>query len=242
MVKPVLYGENDKQRKETQQLLLYGLSSVLRLLHPFMPYVTEELWHHLPDSEGSIMVADFPKADESLVDREAEEQMAVVMDVTTAIRNIRGEMNIAPAAQVDAVVFGPDSLNNIVQAHGHYIRDLARLSSLTLRRDGKRPRVAASAVVRELELFVPLEGVLDLKEESQRLQKEITKLEPELARSKKKLANKEFLDRAPEDVVAKERDKFRYPKCGNADATATLGVPRSIRSLKKDAIEISHVN
>jgi valyl-tRNA synthetase len=154
------------------------------------------------------MLADFPKADESIIDRQAEEQMAVVMDVTTALRNIRGEMNIAPATQVDAVVFGPDSLTSIVQAHSHYIKDLARLANLGLQRDGKRPRVAASAVVRELELFVPLEGVLDFKEESQRLQKEISKLEPELARSQKKLANKEFLDRAPEDVVAKERDKF----------------------------------
>ena len=208
MIKPVLYGDNQEEREETQQFLLYGLSSILRLLHPFMPYVTEELWNHLPNTEGSIMVADFPKWDDSLVDLQAEKQMAVVMDVTTAIRNIRGEMNIAPAAQVDAVVFGPDNLTGVVEMHGNYIGDLARLSNLEMHRDGKRPRVAASAVVRELELFVPLEGVLDFEEESHRLQKEISKLEPELARSRKKLANKEFLNRAPEDVVTKERDKF----------------------------------
>ena len=83
MIKPVLYGDDENERKETQQFLLYGLSSVLRLLHPIMPYVTEELWHHLPDNEGSIMVADFPRPDESLVDRQGEEQMAVMMDVTT---------------------------------------------------------------------------------------------------------------------------------------------------------------
>jgi valyl-tRNA synthetase len=162
----------------------------------------------MPNEEGSIMVADFPEPDESLVDRQAEEEMAVVMDVTTAIRNIRGEMNVAPAAQVEAVIFGPDSLTGIVQTHGHYIEDLARLSSLKMQRNGERPKVAASAVVRELELFVPLEGVLDFEEESQRLKKEISKLEPELARSKKKLANNQFLNRAPEDVVAKEREKF----------------------------------
>jgi valyl-tRNA synthetase len=208
MVKPVLYSDNQKEREETQQFLLYGLSSILRLLHPFMPYVTEELWDHLPNTEGSIMVADFPKPDEALVNLRAEEEMAVVMDLTTAIRNIRGEMNIAPAAQVDAVVFGPDNLTSAVKAHGHYIEDLARLSTLEIQRDGKRPRAAASAVVRELELFVPLEGVLDFEEEIRRLRKEISKLQPELARSKKKLANDEFLNRAPEDVVAKERDKY----------------------------------
>jgi valyl-tRNA synthetase len=208
MIKPVLYGDDETDRKETQQFLLHGLSSVLRLLHPFMPYVTEELWQHLPDHEGSIMVAEFPRRDESLVDRLGEEQMAVMMDVTTAIRNIRGEMNVAPAAQVDTVVFGPHSLTSIVKTHSHYIEDLARLSSLEVVQDGERPRVAASAVVRELELFVPLEGVLDFKEENRRLQKEIGKLEPELARTRKKLTNDAFLTRAPADIVAKEKEKL----------------------------------
>ncbi|MEJ2235251.1 MAG: valine--tRNA ligase [Syntrophobacterales bacterium] len=209
MIKPVLYGDNEKERKETQQVLLHGLSSIIRLLHPIMPYVTEELWHHLPGNEGSIMVADFPRPEEPLVDRQGEEQMAVVMDVTTAIRNIRGEMNVAPAAQVEAMVFGPESLTNTVKTHGHYIEDLARLSTLELVREGERPRVAASAVVGELELFVPLEGVLDFKEENRRLQKEISKLEPELARTQKKLANEAFLSRAPADIVAKEKDKLQ---------------------------------
>ena len=208
MIKPVLYGDNEKEREKTQQCLFHGLSSILRLLHPIMPYVTEELWHHLPGNEDSIMVADFPRPDENLVDYQGEEQMAVVMDVTTAIRNIRGEMNVAPAAQVDAIVFGPESLTSIVKTHGHYIEDLARLSALKLVRDGERPRVAASAVVRELELFVPLEGVLDFKEENRRLKKEISKLEPELARTQKKLANDAFLSRAPADIVAKEKDKL----------------------------------
>jgi valyl-tRNA synthetase len=208
MIKPVLYGDNEKERKETQRFLLHGLSSILRLLHPIMPYVTEELWHHLPDNEGSIMVAEFPRSDETMVDRQGEEQMAVVMDVTTAIRNIRGEMNVAPAAQVEAMVVGPESLTSIVKVHGHYIEDLARLSALEVVRDGERPRVAASAVVRELELFVPLEGVLDFEEETRRLQKEISKLEPELARTQKKLANDAFLSRAPADIVAKEKDKL----------------------------------
>jgi valyl-tRNA synthetase len=208
MIKPVLYGHNEMEREETQQCLLHGLSSILRLLHPIMPYVTEELWHNLPGNEGSIMVADFPRPDENLVDRQGEEQMAVVMEVTTAIRNIRGEMNVAPAAQVEAMVFGPESLTTIVTTHGHYIEDLARLSALELVRDGERPRVAASAVVRELELFVPLEGVLDFKEENRRLRKEISKLEPELARTQKKLANDAFLSRAPADIVAKEKNKL----------------------------------
>ncbi len=173
-----------------------------------MPYVTEELWHTLPYSTGSIMIAPFPEPEPSLVDLQAEEEMAVVMAVTTAIRNIRGEMNIAPAARVEAIAFGPDRLTDLLKAHGHYVKDLAKLSTLEVRRDGKRPRLAASAVVQELELFVPLEGLLDFEGESNRLQKEISKLEPELARVEKKLANNEFLNRAPADIVAKEKNKL----------------------------------
>jgi valyl-tRNA synthetase len=161
----------------------------------------------MPNSDGSIMVAIFPEPEPSLVDYLAEEQMAVVMDVTTAIRNIRGEMNIAPAAKVEAMAYGPDNLVGLLEAHADYIKDLAKVSKLEVRRDGVRPRMAASAVVQEIELFVPLEGILDFEEESRRLQKEISKLEPELARSKNKLANNGFLTRAPADIVDKERDK-----------------------------------
>ncbi len=208
LIKPVLYGQNENERKETQRILLHCLSVILRLLHPVMPFVTEELWQQLPNSAGSIMAAVFPEPAQSLVDHHAEEQMAVVADVTTAIRNIRGEMNIPPAAKLEAKAYGPDNLVGLLEAHGDYIKDLARLSTLEARRDGERPRMAASAVVRELEIFVPLEGILDFAEEGRRLQKEIGKLEPELARSKKKLTNDEFLARAPAEVVAKERDKL----------------------------------
>jgi valyl-tRNA synthetase len=207
LIKPVLYGKSEKERLDTQQILMHCLSVILRLLHPLMPFVTEELWNQMPNSDGSIMVAIFPEPEPSLVDYLAEEQMAVVMDVTTAIRNIRGEMNIAPAAKVEAMAYGPDNLVGLLEAHADYIKDLAKVSKLEVRRDGVRPRMAASAVVQEIELFVPLEGILDFEEESRRLQKEISKLEPELARSKNKLANNGFLTRAPADIVDKERDK-----------------------------------
>jgi valyl-tRNA synthetase len=207
LIKPVLYGEDPKGRRITQLILAHSLSAILRLLHPIMPFITEELWHHLAVNGGSIMSAAFPQADPTLIDPPAEKEMALIMGVTTAIRNIRGEMNISPAAQLKAVVYGPEALLKLLETHAPSVRDLARLSNLTLRRDGDRPRLAASAVVGELEIFLPLEGVLDFQEETRRLQKEIGKLEPELARAKKKLTNEDFLGRAPAEVVAKERDK-----------------------------------
>lgn len=207
LIKPVLYGADRERRRVTQLILAHSLSAVLRLLHPIMPFITEELWQHLPVNGGSIMTAAFPQFDPSLVDPQAEEEMAVIMGVTTAIRNIRGEMNISPAAQLDALVYGPEQLLKVLEAHASSVRDLAKLSQLTLRREGERPRLAASAIVQKLEIFLPLEGVLDFQEETRRLQKEIGKVEPELARTKKKLANEDFLGRAPAEVVAKEREK-----------------------------------
>jgi valyl-tRNA synthetase len=207
LIKPVLYGEDGAERRITQLILAHSLSVILRLLHPVMPFITEELWHHVAVNGGSIMSAAFPQADPTLIDPQAEEEMALIMGVTTAIRNIRGEMNISPAAQLEAVVHGPERLLKLLETHSPSVRDLAKLSNLTLRRDGDRPRLAASAMVQGLEIFLPLEGVLDFKEETRRLQKEIGKLEPELARTKKKLANEDFLVRAPAEVVAKEREK-----------------------------------
>jgi valyl-tRNA synthetase len=207
LIKPVLYGEDPKGRRITQLILAHSLSAILRLLHPIMPFITEELWHHLAVNGGSVMRAAFPEADPTLLDPQAEKEMTLIMGLTTAIRNIRGEMNISPAAQLEAVVYGPEGSLQLLEVHAPSVRDLARLSILTLRRDGDRPRLAASAVAGELEIFLSLEGVLDFQEETRRLQKEIGKLEPELARVKKKLTNEDFLGRAPADVVAKEREK-----------------------------------
>jgi valyl-tRNA synthetase len=205
--KPALYGEDRERRAVKELILAHCLSAILRLLHPIMPFITEEIWQHLAVKTGSIMIAPFPEADSTLADPQAEEEMAVIMDVTTGIRNIRGEMNISPAAQMEAVIYGPERLLKLLETHRRYVEDLARLSQLTLRQTGERPRMAASAVVHELEIFLPLEAILDFQEESRRLQKEIGKLEPELARTKKKLANEDFLGRAPAEVVAKEREK-----------------------------------
>jgi valyl-tRNA synthetase len=205
--KPALYGEDRDRRAVKQLILAHCLSAILRLLHPIMPFITEEIWQHLAMKRGSIMIVPFPEADPTLADPQAEEEMGLIMDVTTAIRNIRGEMNISPAAQMEAAIYGPERLLRLLETHSRYVEDLARLSQLTLRQRGERPRLAASAVVHELEIFLSLEAILDFQEESRRLQKEIDKLEPELARTKKKLANEDFLGRAPAEVVAKEREK-----------------------------------
>ncbi|MBZ4659017.1 MAG: valine--tRNA ligase [Desulfacinum sp.] len=210
MIKPDLYGEDPQAKVVAQTIAVRVLKDVLVMLHPVMPFVTEELWQKLPETEGSIMQAAFPPVDEHRIDARAEEEMALLTGVIGSIRNIRGEMNISPAARVKAVCLcATEAEKALVEANERTVVDLARLEGLrvALQGQGLKPRLAAGAVVSGVEVYVLLEDVLDFKSEAARLQKEITKLEKELSITNRKLSNEDFLTRAPAQVVEKEREK-----------------------------------
>lgn len=210
MIKPDFYGDDTAARRTAQTMVLKGLEQILLLLHPVMPFVTEEIWHKLPSAGESIMLASFPVFDETMVDTEAEEQMALIMEVVTAIRNIRGEMNVPPATKVEVLCLAEGAAEReLLQEHASTICDLSRLARLQLASPGEvgKPRMAAGAVARNVEVFVLLQDVLDFDSESKRLEKELTKLEKEFGYTKKKLANEDFLRRAPAEVIEKEREK-----------------------------------
>ena len=210
MIKPDLYGEDAGAKAVAQNISVGVLERVLVLLHPIMPFVTEEIWSKLPRTEGSIMLAPFPEAHPEWIDAEAEAQMDVIMNVVSGIRNIRGEMGIAPAARLDVVCFCSDDAEKaLLENHRGMVVDLARLSGLVVERAGtvEKPKAAAKAVAGNVEVYVLLAGVLDFDSESKRLQKEMAKLEKEISNTEKKLSNQEFLRKAPDDVVEKEKDK-----------------------------------
>lgn len=210
MIKPDLYGDDPQAKAVAQTIAVRVLKDVLVMLHPVMPFVTEELWQKLPGTEGSIMQAAFPPADEHRIDARAEEEMALLTGVIGSIRNIRGEMNISPAARVNAVCLcATETEKALVEANERTVVDLARLEGLrvALQGQGLKPRLAAGAVVSGVEVYVLLEDVLDFESEAARLQKEITKLEKELSITNRKLSNEDFLTRAPAQVVEKEREK-----------------------------------
>jgi valyl-tRNA synthetase len=182
------------------------------LLHPFAPFVTEEIWDKLPGTEGSIMQAAYPQPRQYVVDQErlsqAEKEMAFVVALITGIRNIRGEMNIAPGAKLEAVVASAQSeIRQTVTAHQDLIINLARLNTLQIQDDDHRSPTAATAIVGDATLLVELKGVVDFAQEAQRLEKEIGKLTKELAGVEKKLGNQGFLSKAPAEVVAEVREK-----------------------------------
>jgi len=212
-VKPALYDKQGPEAKEaTRAMLWLVLRDTLVLLHPFIPFVTEEIWHHMPGTNGSIMKAAYPVDSSETADtkhlQESESKMEVLMDVITGIRNVRGEMNLAPSLVLPVLVQSEDGqTRKIIENHQDLIINLARLSSLTVENTGKRPKSSATAVVKSASIFVSLEGIIDFAKETQRLEKEIKKISVELVKVVKKLENEGFLNKAPMEVIEKVREK-----------------------------------
>jgi valyl-tRNA synthetase len=180
----------------------------LILLHPFAPFVTEEIWHSLPGTDGSIMRAAWPDHIQPGDDPAAEAQMEVVMAVITGIRNVRGEMNIPPSVALDVAVNPEDSETGaLVENNRDLIVNLARLNDITVDVAMGRPKTAATVLVKGAAVYVLLGGIIDFARERLRLEKEIGKLSQELSSMNKKLGNEDFLKKAPAEVVDGVRDK-----------------------------------
>jgi len=211
LAKPALYGrETPEMHLATQTTLKEVLQGGLKLLHPFMPFVTEEIWQKLSHDGTSIMVSPFPKMDDGKIDDEAERQMGLVMDVITSIRNIRGEMGIAPSRKLRAVLSAPqDGEKALMTAAQGDIINLAALAELEIQGDMEEPRGVATGVVGSMRVFVHLEGLINIAEEKARLEKEMAKLDKDLAQVSRKLANRDFLAKAAEAVILKEEEKHK---------------------------------
>ncbi len=208
-IKPALYGNQGDDRQQATLGTLYRvLHDTLILLHPIIPFVTEEIWEKLPGTRGDIMRAAFPAdaagATDIIEDPAAETAMQLIMDVITGIRNIRGEMNIAPAMKLNVTVQTDDAdIRRQLNDHQDLVANLARLEQMVVAPVGAKPRAAATSVIEGATLFVSLEGIIDFAQEAARLTKEIGKIDNELATLNKKLGNEDFLNKAPAAVVEK---------------------------------------
>jgi valyl-tRNA synthetase len=208
-IKPTLYDkEGNAARTASLCVLWHVFRDALILLHPFAPFVTEEIWHALPGTEGSIMKAAWPEGIVPGSDPDAEAQMQTVMAVITGIRNVRGEMNIAPSTALTVAVKPENPETGLVVGNNReLIENLARLDGLTVDAQMREPKAAATVLVWGATVYVLLEGIIDFAQERTRLEKEIGKLTRELAGMNKKLGNEDFLEKAPADVVAGVREK-----------------------------------
>ena len=213
--KPVLWNENAPEavKKGTRRTLIRVLETILRLAHPLMPYITEEIWQRVKTLAGvsgeTIMLQRYPEADERRIDSEAEAAIAALKQVIEGVRNIRGEMNISPAKKIPLILRGgnADDRNRLDQARSLLVK-LASLESISWLNADETAPASATALAGDLELLVPMAGLIDVQAESARLQKEIDKLAKELGRIEGKLNNPKFVDKAPAEVVAKEKDRL----------------------------------
>ncbi|MCD6319126.1 MAG: valine--tRNA ligase [Candidatus Desulfofervidaceae bacterium] len=208
-VKPTLYHPATPQEKEiTQGVLLYVLSAILKLLHPFIPFVTEEIWQHLPYTQDSILEAPYPQPRPELIKTSVVTEMETMIGLVKTIRNMRGEIGIPPNVKVDIIVSTPrqDILTQI-EKHKEPICRLGGIKGLTLSVHAERPSYASAAVWQGMDIYMPLKGIFDPKVEERRLNKEIDKVSHELAMVQRKLTNQDFLNKAPKAVVEKEQAK-----------------------------------
>ena len=210
LAKPRLYNkEAAAERATAQHVLATVLVSAMKLLHPYMPFITEEIYQCLPHEAESIMISKWPVADESLVDPEAERGMNAIMDSIKAIRNMRAEVNANPGKKIPAIMLVSEDLREVVAHNDSYIKLLGGIDNLELRPlNGEKPENAMAAVVTGIEVYLPLAGLIDVEKETQRLSKELAAMEKDLQRAGGKLNNAGFLAKAPEDVIAKERAKY----------------------------------
>lgn len=206
MAKLRLYGSDPKEQVKIRQMLVFLLDQILRLLHPAMPFLTEELWSALKE-DGSIMVQPFPETRAEWVEPEAEEKMGFLIEVIRAIRNLRTETGCPPSQEIGVVLFGPAEKLALLSSHEPYLRSLARAGSVEYLTGGERPSGAMTAVVEGTEIYVPLADPGYLEEEKSRLAKEVGRATEELSRARRKLANADFLAKAKEEVIRKEREK-----------------------------------
>jgi len=211
MVKPVLYSEDKTApaRRAAQQTLWSVLDGCMRLLHPYMPYITEEIWQKLnPDGGVSVAAGAWPVRNESRVDLSLENDVQAVMELIRAIRNMRAEVRVPQSAQVSVTVSAPERDLDLVRAAGDYIGTLAKVSEMEmLSHLNEKPRKAMSAVVGDIEVYLPLEGLIDLGKEKERLTRELESAQTEIAKVEKKLQNHEFMEKAPQEVVQREKTK-----------------------------------
>lgn len=227
LVKPILTSSEstEEELRCTRRTLVHVLEVLLRLLHPIMPFITEEIWQritpllnkqhdeHDQQHQKSIMLAEYPQFDSEQVDETAENEIGWLKQVIIAIRTIRSEMNIAPGKLLPLLLrHGKDDDKKYESKHRILLTTLAKLSSIGWLQNHETPPPSATAIVGELEIFIPMAGFINKAEEIARLEKEIAKLQKELTQIEIKLNNPQFVDKAPAQVVAKEKARYEETK------------------------------
>jgi valyl-tRNA synthetase len=207
--KNILYGTDERAKVIRATMLRYCFKKIVTLLHPVVPFITEEIWSYL-ETDGSLLaVQEYVEFDRGLENDEVRELMNKFIDVTTGVRNIRSAVNLKPKDEIDVRLFTDDRrLAKFIYESRHFLKDLANVKSGTIRnKQNDRPKKSASFATAHTEIFIPLEGLIDINEQVNRIKKDIEKTQNELRKVEAKLSNQNFMANAPEEVRAEVRSK-----------------------------------
>jgi valyl-tRNA synthetase len=208
--KIALYGEDESAKSRTRSILTYVLDQCLRLLHPFVPFVTEEIWQHIPHRGEALIIARWPEVDESLFDAEAESQMALLVELIRGIRNVRAEYNVPPGKRIPVKINAGQWAEILQEQRLLFIR-LAGVDTEQLEIESvisEAPQQAATVTVSGVTAFLPLAGLVDIEMEKERIRRELEELSQQIERVEQVLSKEGFIQRAPAEVVQREKDKL----------------------------------
>ncbi len=207
LTKPVLYGEDEKKRNDTVSVLVFVLGEILKLLHPFVPFITEKIYMSIPNVNGSIMVSEFPRYNSKFKYTSCVKDVETVKEIIKCIRNVKATVGAAPSKRVKLFVKAENK--KAIKNGSVYIEKLAGISEVVFIADKKDlSEKVVSQIVSGIELFIPMGELVDLEKEIERIKKELQTIETEISRASGKLTNKGFLDKAPKNLVEAERDKL----------------------------------
>jgi valyl-tRNA synthetase len=207
-IKADLFSDDPLAKRQAQGVLLVVLETILKLIHPVTPFVSEEIWSVLPGKRPLLATSRFPENQDSWLNTEAVLQMEMLMGIITGIRNIRSEAEVHPSTKIEAFVICADTQKaEFITQFTAAISDMTRLGKLTIRQEADKPSDAATYIYNDIEIFVPLKGLVDIESELEKLMRERKKVEAKLGQVNGKLSNKKFLANAPDEVVAGEQEK-----------------------------------
>ena len=207
LTKPVLYGEDEKKRNDTVSVLVYVLGEIVKLLHPFVPFITEKIYKSIPNANGPLMLADFPRYNSRLNYSAAVKEIEPVKEIIKCIRNVKAQVGAVPSKKVKLYVKTENV--KIIKNSSVYIEKLAGVSSISLiENKNNLLEKVVSQIIDGFELFIPLGELVDFDKELERLEKEFKSVESEIARANGKLSNNKFLEKAPKNLVDAEKEKL----------------------------------
>lgn len=202
-----LYSDNEEEKAVAQKVLIKVLKDIVKLLHPFMPFITEEIWSHLPNTKTDLITADWPVVLENYDDEVSEKSMTIIMEAIKNVRNVRSEMDVKPSRKAKIIVTASEDTIKMFMDNSNYFEALASASELEADEKSNVPEDAVAVVTEGAELFLPLSDLVDFSKEIERLEKEKKKLEGEVERVVRKLSNEGFVKKAPEKLINAEKEK-----------------------------------